>query len=232
MRMSHKVAVTKDERLSAEFPLSIMLGHGLLADPVPPGMKGADADEWRAEQKIMATRRHEAGQRFAALYARLFGRPSAQSMDLGYTTPMNAEDVKPEAKDDAPPLSPEAARVKSLATYEALREGVMKADADGKGLLGFVMKYGVTLERDWYINEVIAGNANSPRHTARAKAVRAGLDALMKASVPGIRDDDDAAYVVELRRQKHLDAISMGPKTMRGRGSAPVDPDTGLALAA
>lgn len=217
MRMNHKVAVTKDERLSAEFPLSIMLGHGLLADPVPVGMSGADADEWRAEQKIKAVRRHEAGQRFAALYARLFGRPSAQSMDLGYTTPMTPEDAPPAPKEDAPVLSEAAARIKSLATYEALRDSVKKA-GDGVGvenMLGFVMKYGVNMERDWYINEVISGNDDKPRHSARARHVRLGLDALMRAATPNVADDDDAAFVADGRLRARLDAVKHKPEPVK-----------------
>lgn len=52
--------------LSPDFPLSIMLARGLLAH-----------DDGEAK------RLHDAGMKFGALYARLFGKPFASAMDMG-----------------------------------------------------------------------------------------------------------------------------------------------------
>lgn len=207
MRMARKVAVTGDDRLSAEFPLSILLGRGVLTTPASESRGDYDA----REERLNATARHDAGMRFSSLYRRLFGRSTAQSMDLGYSAPLGPSEVEEAiaSKDtDREVLSEEAQRVKSLAAYEAMRDALL---AKGReigvpDLLPMMMRYAAMLQRDCFIDDVISGRVMSakaePWHVARAAHIRFALDTIMRARSPVVRDDVDAEVVVMDRRRR------------------------------
>lgn len=149
---------TRDEALSADYPLHILWGRGLLAK-----LENGAVDH--AASKVMCDAAHAYGDRCRALW----GSP------YGNAAPMERSDRGHDTNDQ------EAQRREKRMRDDYERE---RATLDRWAIREVVEQYAYRLVRDWFIREVISGEAYGtggalrPRHQRRLDVLRKALSDL------------------------------------------------------
>lgn len=167
--------ITKDQRLSPDYPLSILLGHGLLHRPPSYDASGKMIDP--GEDPSKGAMRHDAGMRFAGLYWSLFGKPFGRAQDY--------QQAKGGSMDAA-------AELQTRADYETALTELRKING-----VSIVQDLAVFLRRTWLIDELLAGKILYDRHRRRLKEINQALDVL--SSLPQSKISHDQR---EIARQE------------------------------
>lgn len=161
-RMRNKIDTT-DEALSADYPLHVLWGRGLLAR-----LDSGAVDH--AASKVMCDAAHAYGDRCRALWGSPYGNAAPmQRADRGHDTGTSDDEL----------------RIRNA--YERDR-----ATLDRWGIRDVVETYAYRLVRDWFIREVISGEAYQgdklrPRHQRRLDLLRKALADLASPSTPAAR---------------------------------------------